>query len=410
MSSVAAVEITKEQQSLARTFLAYRCLSSMFFISAVWLYFYRLFITDAQVGVLDGLAFSIGLIAEVPSGVLADKFGRGRISRLGLALTGAGFLIQAFGSSFMPFFIGQSIMMVGVSLTSGADEALFFTKINFDRNSVHWKKLITRGSQVALIGTLAATLIGGWLHTINPRLPWILTGLAFVFSALLLWQLNDSDAVREKLSVGKELKDHLKEIRDGFAQFRSNEFLRYVPLILTVQALFYATGWGLLRMILLDRFHFDPIEGSVVVAVCTISTVAALSFVHHHAERISEKLMLSIIALSAAASLLVSVADIGTWGFGVILMLYAGERILYPFLSDILHKLARDEQRATTLSVASFFKTLPYVALAPVIGSLNTEGKLDYFLVVWSALIVGALLFYLSQSKRNAVPETDQIQ
>ncbi len=400
MSKITAMGIIENQRTLARTYLAYQCLSNMFFISAVWLYFYRLFITDAQVGILDGFAFGIGLIAEVPSGVLADKFGRGRLTRLGLVLTGVGFLIQAVGSNFIPFFIGQSIMMVGVSLTSGADEALFFTKIKFDRNSVQWRKLITRGSQMALIGTLAATLIGGWLHTINPRLPWILTGLAFVCSALLIWRVDDIGFVKEKLSVDTELNGYFRDIKDGFAQFFSHKLLLYVPLILTVQAIFYATSWGLLRITLLDRFHFDPLVGSVVVAVCTISTVAALSFVHCHAEKISEKLMLSIIALSAAASLLVSVADIGTWGFGVILTLYAGERILYPFLSEIIHKLACDKRRATILSVASFLKTLPYVVLAPLIGSLNTYGKLDYFLVIWSALIMCAILFYLVQNKR----------
>ncbi|MFA4994180.1 MAG: MFS transporter [Bdellovibrionales bacterium] len=400
-------KITNYQKTVVRTYLTYQCLSCLFFTSAVWLYFYRLFITDAQVGILDGLAFGIGLIAEVPSGVLADKFGRGRIARLGLILTGCGFIIQGLGSSIAPFFIGNSITMIGVSLTSGADEALFFAKINFDRNSAQWRKLVTRGSQMRLLGILTATLIGGWLHTINPRLPWILTGIAFLGSALLIWRVNDRDFVKEKLSVGKELKNHFRDIKDGFAQFCSHKFFRYVPLILTVQALFYATSWGLLRMVLLDRFHFDPMAGSVVVALCTLSTVAALSFIHHHAEKISEKLVLSSIAICAAASLLASIADIGAWGSGVILMLFSGESILRPFLSEIFNNLAREEQRATVLSIASFFRVLPYVVLAPIIGALNTNGKLDYFLLVFPALIGGALLFYLSQKKRDALIKSD---
>jgi len=409
MTDVTVVEISEKQKSAVRTYLVYQCLSSLIFISTVWLYFYRIFITDAQVGILDGLAFFIGIIAEVPSGVLADKFGRGRISRLGLILTAVGVLIQAFGSSFMSFLIGQSVTMIGVSLTSGADEALFFSKINFDRTSSQWRKLILRGAQMSLIGTLAAILIGGWLHTINPRLPWILTGIASLASALLIWPLKDSEIVKEKMSLGQGIKDHLNEIRNGFACFCSGPLLRYVPYLLTVQGLFYMIGLGLLRIILLDRFHFDPFLGSVVVAVCNLSTVAALSFIHHHAEKISEKLMLSVVALSAAVGLLVSVADIGVWGVAVILSLYAGERVLYPFLSEILHNSACDEQRATILSVASFFKALPYVALAPIIGALNTYGKLDYFLVVWPVLIIAALLFYLSQAKQNENPARDPL-
>lgn len=75
--------LTDEQRRLSRRYVVYQLCKNLFFLSAVWLYLYRMFITDAQVGVLDGLAFGIGLVAEVPSGALADRFGRGRFVRLG---------------------------------------------------------------------------------------------------------------------------------------------------------------------------------------------------------------------------------------------------------------------------------------------------------------------------------------
>ncbi|MDD3183123.1 MAG: MFS transporter [Alphaproteobacteria bacterium] len=394
-------DITQQQKILSRTYLTYQFASSLFFISAVWLYFYRLYITDAQVGILDGFAFAIGLVAEVPSGVLADKFGRGRIARFGLILSGLGFIVQAFGSSFLPFFVGQSIEMIGVSLVSGADEALFFSLLKFDPKSPHWKKLVMRGSQMALIGTLGATLLGGWLHTINPRIPWFLTGGAFLLSAFLLWRLKYPRPVKAALSVEKGVKAHWGEIKEGFVQFSRPELFRYVPFILTVQALFYAASWGLLRIVLLDRFHFDPVAGSVLVAGCCAVTFVALGLVHIHANRINERHALTFIASSAAIALILSIPDIGLWGGMIIFALYTGERILYPFLSEILNKNAREDIRATTLSVASFIRALPYVVLAPVIGALNTQGNLEYFLIVWPILIIGALLFYLRQKKEQ---------
>ena len=123
--------MTDNQKWLSRKFLLYKLLTNLWFLGAVWLYFYRIYITDAQVGILDGVAFAIGLIAEVPSGVLADKFGRDKMVRLGQFLAGSGLIIQAFGHGLAQFMLGQATMMIGVSFVSGADEALFFDQIKF---------------------------------------------------------------------------------------------------------------------------------------------------------------------------------------------------------------------------------------------------------------------------------------
>lgn len=394
-------ELTQNQRWLSRKYLAYELLTNLFFVGAVWLYFYRLFITDQQVGILDGFAFAIGLMAEVPSGVLADKFGRDKMVKLGQFLAGSGLLVQAFGSSFLPFFVGQAIMMVGISFVSGADEALFFGKLNFDRASVNWRKLVTRGSQVALVGLLVATIAGGWLHTINPRIPWILTGLSFIGSVFLIWSIKDTRPEKDKQKFSVELREHLASIKSGFAQFRTPKLWLYVPIILTVQGLFYTAGWGLLRLVLLDRFHFDPFMGSIVIATSSLITVGILALMHKYAENMSERRVLTLISLGAAASLLLSLADIGMWGYFVIFALYAGEHVLYPFMSEVLNNRAEENQRATVLSVASFLRTLPYVVLAPIIGYLNTHNKLEYFLVSWALLIFVAILLYISLKKKD---------
>lgn len=392
---------TAAQKLLSTKYIVYELFSNLWFVGAVWLYFYRFFITDRQVGILDGMAFAIGLIAEVPSGALADKYGRDRIVKLGQILAGSGLLIQALGSSFAPFFVGQAIMMIGVSFASGADEALFFEKLDFDRKSVNWRKLVTRGSQIALIGTLFATISGGWLHNINPRIPWALTGTSFIISALVIWSLKDDRPKIARQKFVKEIEDYLSDIKTGFSQFRLPKLWLYVPLILTVQGLFYTAGWGLLRLVLLSRFHFSPFAGSVVIASSSLITIGLLHYMHKQAEQLSEKKVLTIISLLAASSLLLSVAHIGYWGYFVILTLYAGEHTLYPFMSETLNNHAPEEQRATVLSVASFLRTLPYVLLAPIIGSLNTAGHLEYFLIAWAVLIVIAIFIYLSLKRRD---------
>ena len=220
---------TDNQRWLSKKYLAYEVVSNFWFVSAIWLFFYHIFITDQQVGILDGLAFAVGLLAEVPSGALADRFGRDKMVRLGQILAGTGFFIQAFGSSFVPFFVGQAILMIGAAFVSGADEALFFSRINFDRTSVQWRKLVTRASQFSLVSSLVGTIVGGWLFTVNPRIPWILTGVAFISSALLIWSIRDTRPERALQKFSEELRGHLKSIKSGFMKFGTSDFLLYVP-------------------------------------------------------------------------------------------------------------------------------------------------------------------------------------
>lgn len=393
--------MNQRQKRLVRRFLAYKLLTNLWFVGAVWLYFYRLFITDREVGVLDGVAFAIGLIAEVPSGVLADRFGRDRMVKIGQILAGGGLLIQAFGSGFIPFVIGQSIMMIGVSFVSGADEALFFDQLQFRHSSADWRKLLTRSSQIALLGSTIATIVGGALHSINPRIPWYLTGISFVSSALLIWPIREKRHVGRERSFSKMFRAHKREIKSGFAAFFTNNLFLYVPIIVVVQGLFYTVGWGLLRLVLLDRFYFNPLVGSVVVSTCSLLTIMFLAFVHRYASRISERAVLVYISAGAAVSLLFSVKDIGFFGYFVILALYAGEHILYPFMSEIINYHTQESQRATVLSVASFLRTMPYIVLAPVVGYLNARNELEYFLISWSFLIFFAVAFYLMLARRD---------
>lgn len=393
--------MTEKQKWLSRRYLLYRVFTNMWFFGTVWLYFYRLFITDQQVGLLDGMAFAIGLVAEVPSGALADKFGRDKMVRLGQILLAGGILIQALNSSFMPFFVGQAVMMIGFSFISGADDALFFEKLSFKRDSTMWRKLVTRGQQAALTATLVATVVGGWLHTINPRIPWILTSAAFVVATFLIWPVKDTRLKSERGKVGEEIKSYLQDVKTGFTQFRLPKLSPYVPLILTVQGLFYVAGYGLLRIVLLDRFTFSPFWGAVAVAICGVITVAVLHFTHKHADRLSEKRTLVLIALSAAAALLLSLVNLGLWGIVVILVLYAGEYVMYTFMSEILNNNAPEKHRATVLSVASFLRMLPYVFLAPIIGFLNTNGHLEYFLVIWALLICGSTALYAVAKRQD---------
>lgn len=70
-------------------------------------------------------ALTIALF-EVPSGYLADMWGRKRVILLGAAFNAVGFVSLLWADSFVDFLIYEFILGIGFSLVSGADLALLY--------------------------------------------------------------------------------------------------------------------------------------------------------------------------------------------------------------------------------------------------------------------------------------------
>ena len=72
-------------------------------------------------------AYSLStVVLEIPSGYVADVFGRKKSIVLGSFLGVAGHLMYCFSYSFTGFLIAEIILGIGISFISGSDSALLY--------------------------------------------------------------------------------------------------------------------------------------------------------------------------------------------------------------------------------------------------------------------------------------------
>lgn len=64
------------QDKTVRNYYFTEAFMNMWFIAPVWFFVFRHFLTVSQIGINEIICFSIGLLAEVPTGAIADKIGR----------------------------------------------------------------------------------------------------------------------------------------------------------------------------------------------------------------------------------------------------------------------------------------------------------------------------------------------
>lgn len=106
---------------------------------AVPFYLVRLGFNYTQMFSIEALFSVVLFLAEVPTGVIADKFGRRNSLLLGSIVMGGAFLVAGLTLNILIFITAQIILSIGMALISGADKALLYEeakRINKTQNEI----------------------------------------------------------------------------------------------------------------------------------------------------------------------------------------------------------------------------------------------------------------------------------
>ena len=142
------------------------------------LYLLQLGITQGEVGILQSFLFFSSVALEIPSGLLADRYGRKCtliISFLGLCVSGIGFLLF---SSFIPFAIIFCLFGASIAMGSGSDRALLYDNLLAEHRADEYPKILSRARAIGAISLSLSMLLGG---VIQDTLSW--NGVYIFFAA-----------------------------------------------------------------------------------------------------------------------------------------------------------------------------------------------------------------------------------
>ncbi|MDE2290874.1 MAG: MFS transporter, partial [Elusimicrobia bacterium] len=114
--------------------------------------------------------FAVGmLVFEVPTGYIADMWGRRTALVLGSALHALGFLIYGLAGGFADLAAAEVVLAVGVSLFSGTDVALLYDSLAALEDRRAPIKLLGRLVYYRQMGEACGALVGGALVLVSMR-------------------------------------------------------------------------------------------------------------------------------------------------------------------------------------------------------------------------------------------------
>lgn len=125
-----------------------------------------------QVALLKAVQAAVILVADLPAGFLADKFGRRLSLQAGVVAACLWMSFTAYAPSTVWLFIGEVFNGISLALMNGAYEAKLAEAVEQESNTLSLRKAFGTTAQYSFVGMAIAALIGGTFVPPSSAIPW----------------------------------------------------------------------------------------------------------------------------------------------------------------------------------------------------------------------------------------------
>lgn len=373
-------------------FLVY---AQQFFSECIPIYvFYAIMFADrgnlstAQISVLFLIWGLVGLLSEIPTGVLADKYSRKYALFLGDVLRAMGFCLWLLLPNFIGFALGFILWGIGGGFASGAFEAYLYDELKGQGKTSEYQKIFTRCRSLVLVGQaiayIAAGVIGGHNYAILIVVSIILSltsaSLCLRFPKERIHEEHPEDDIQPRY-----LRTALGHVR------RTPLLARYVISI------------GVLAGILAAPEEFASlyykafeISDSVIAALFTADLLAAAAIAWYAHRFWSKRRLFQLVLLGLAGTTLVisSLGDAVMAAIGLLVSVELVQLALLQYETLIQHEIS-DKVRATTTSLGSLLAEATgligiglYGLVSQFAGTIEAMRAMGYTAVLVAAVLM----------------------
>lgn len=359
--------------------------NSLFWLG-IWLLYY-LTITDYKgVGLIEAVAFTNGLMMEIPTGAVADLIGRKNSLIIGYLLAGSGNIIMAVSVSLPILILSVLILGPGYGLVSGTKEALIFDSLKEIGEQNRYEKELSAVNKYQLISLAAASILGGYLYSIKPSLPFLLTGTLMITAAIVATFIKEPTVDTYDFNLKNFTKQNMEGFSYMFKKFMNKRFYLMILILAAFAHLVYQVFDNALAI----EFGLSEEMMGVFFAAATLINALAT---HHYTqikERVGLKGMYLLITFTITLTIIISPFAGLIVGAGTIFLRESLNGFPDILATDVINKSVKSNARATTISTFYMIKGLPYAISAYFIGGLidlyNPSLSLNILLMIFLVL------------------------
>jgi len=350
-------------------------------------------------------------LCEVPSGYLADLWGRRPAILIGAALNALGFLSLLWADSFVDFAIYEIILGVGFSLISGTDLALLYdTEVYLQVRELpggagagkSLSRLISVEAAASGFAGIAASLLLLWWSTDAVILLQVVAGLLPVALAVTLVEVPR--APRET-SHRDNMRQILELLLFGKPVVFWTAFAIAVFGLLAIYVFWIYQKYWELQAVPLESFGYIWAGFALVVSLSARLTV-------YLEERLGTRGLLTLVAVLPLLGL-AGMALGGGWP-GVLcgLFIQLSRGISMSLFYEALNSRVPGDFRATVNSLVSLGVRAVFIVTGPLLGytldSLGMQATLFGMILLFAplmGLVLVPLVIRIHRERASAAPE-----
>lgn len=329
--------------------------------------------------------YSVAIVTmEVPSGWMADVWGRKKTLFIGSVLGAAGFFTYSFSHGFWAFAAAEIVLGVGHAFVSGADSAMLYDGLKASGKTDQYIKHEGRITSAGNFAEAFAGIIGGLLAAISLRTPFY---FQFAVAAIAI---PAAFTLKEPMIHSNEHIHSIKKLVGNIKTTLANNHNLRISILLSA-----LTGAATLTFAWLVQPYFIaiglPVEMYGIFWTGLNLTVGISSVFAHKVEVFFGKTRsLAGIILLVTLGYFLSGIVISFWGIGFLFLFYLVRGIATPILKNYINQYTQSEIRATIFSVRDFLIRIVFAVIGPLLGWITDNVNLE------SAFIMAGGIYFVS--------------
>jgi len=370
--------------------------SLYFYLPVLTIYYQRRGLNFVQINSLWGIITATIFLAEIPTGVIADKIGRKKSVMMALFLQLIGEIAFIFAQNYLHFILISVIAGLGFAFQSGCIQALVYDSLKEKGKEKEMAKAsgVTEAFYQSghILGALLSTLI---VSRLEPgRITWaiILTALS-VGVALVI-----SLFIREpNLDYSHPEQSPLKVVKNAVGLIRANASLKRIIWLGVLTTPFV----GYLRNFHPPYFlqnNVPPVWlGLSLGAGGILAVIASKNAYKFEASLGVSKAMLTATLIPGIIYLLMALTLGPAVAFLLFTLNFGSMSLQEPLFADYYNRHINSQIRATALSAINMISSA-YIALIGLLIGWVADQRLTWaFLLMGGIVILGALTFRINE-------------